>query len=340
MSEGLTLTDLTRIYRGQAAVAGVNLFAPAGAVTAVLGASGSGKSTLLRLIAGLEPVDAGEIAWGGQVVSRPGLTLAPERRRVGLVFQDYALFPHLRALQNVAFGLDRLPAEHRRAQALSWLARVGLDKKAHAYPHELSGGEQQRVALARALAPQPHVVLLDEPFSGLDPVLRGDLRELTRQVSREASGAFVFVTHDAQEALYMGDQIAVMAAGRVVQVGGPKALYARPQCLQAATALGDVNTFRGAVVGGALATPFGALATPGLTAGIEAVAAVRVEALRLVPGAGFQQVERRPQGFHDLVALRGADGETVWRGLVDAGVPETACWSVAIDAAGSFVFSA
>ncbi|HRO04566.1 MAG TPA: ABC transporter ATP-binding protein, partial [Terricaulis sp.] len=168
----VTLSKVRRIYDGKPVVNEVSLTAPEAQVLALLGASGSGKSTLLRLIAGLENVDGGEIRLGDEIVSTPRRTLPAEARRVGMVFQDYSLFPHLSAAANVAFGLERLPRAEREAQALSWLDRIGLQARAHAFPHELSGGEQQRVALARALAPTPRAVLLDEPFSGLDPVLR------------------------------------------------------------------------------------------------------------------------------------------------------------------------
>jgi iron(III) transport system ATP-binding protein len=338
MNAGLALSDVARAYRGRAAVNGVSFAAPPGEVLAVLGASGSGKSTLLRLIAGLEPLDAGTIALGGAVASRVGYTLAPERRRVGLVFQDYALFPHLRALDNVMFGLAKRQADQRRANALVWLERVGLAGKAQAYPHELSGGEQQRVALARALAPEPDVVLMDEPFSGLDPLLRHALRDLTRETARGARGAFVFVTHDAAEALHMGDRIAVMAGGALVQVDTPQALYAMPKCLAAMAALGPVNTFAGVVRGEIVETPFGPLSAHGLSEGINAIAAVRVEGLRLSPGGKLAQVDRRPQGAHDLVSVRGSDQGTVWRGLVTAGVSSAERWTAALDPAAAFVF--
>jgi iron(III) transport system ATP-binding protein len=170
----VTLTNVRRAYNGAWALDDVSLTAPDGKVLALLGPSGSGKSTILRLIAGLEQVDAGEVHIGGERASAPGQTLPAEQRRIGMVFQDYSLFPHLSAAANVAFGLGALSRQEREAQALAWLDRVGLKHRAAAYPHELSGGEQQRIALARALAPKPRAILLDEPFSGLDPVQRAE----------------------------------------------------------------------------------------------------------------------------------------------------------------------
>jgi iron(III) transport system ATP-binding protein len=340
MTAALSLTGVSRAYRGKAAVNAVSVTAEPGAILAVLGASGSGKSTLLRLIAGLEPVDAGQIDLNGTCVSRPGFTVPPERRRIGLVFQDYALFPHLKAGANVAFGLSGEPALQRSRNAAAWLERVGLGHKFGAFPHELSGGEQQRVALARALAPQPEAVLLDEPFSGLDPVLRGALRDLTRQTAQNAQGAFIFVTHDAEEALYMGDRIAVMAAGRIVQTDTPARLYTQPNCLAAMAALGPVNQHSGIARNGLLETPFGAIAAGPLADGQNAIAAVRMEGLGLSPGGPFAQVDRRPQGAQDLVFVRGADGQTIWRGLVSVGAPHAESWTVMPAANAAFVFPA
>lgn len=340
MTAGLELLGVSRRYAGAPAVEGVSLAAPEQGVLAILGASGSGKSTLLRLIAGLEPVDEGEIRLKGRVVSRRGHTEPPEARRVGLVFQDYALFPHMTALQNVGFGLPRETPQARAAVAGQWLETVGLSAKAKAYPHELSGGEQQRVALARALAPQPAALLLDEPFSGLDPVLRSELRDLTRRIAKETAGAFVFVTHDADEALYMADRLAVMARGRLVQADTPRAVYERPATLSAAAALGPVNVFEGVVQGGGLVTPFLTAPAPSLADGVHAVAVVRVEALIVTPGKSFVVEERRPQGPHDLVLVRCDRTGALWRALIPAASPAMARCEVSAPAGASYVFPA
>jgi iron(III) transport system ATP-binding protein len=332
----VTIDAVVRAFGTRRALDAVTVSAPAGVMTVLLGASGSGKSTLLRAIAGLEPVDAGAIAFDGEVVSRPGFTLPAEKRRVGLVFQDYALFPHLTALQNVAFGLQALSPEARRSHAHRWLGRMGLASRGGAYPHELSGGEQQRVALARAMAPEPRVLLFDEPFSGLDPALRGELRDVVRASVRELGATGVFVTHDADEALYLADRIAILKDGVLVQSGEPRQVYAHPASPEAAVALGPCNIITGAAHGGALVTPFGAIAAP--DGAVRAV--VRLEAVRIAAGAGATVLDRRPQGALDLVRVQSAD--VVWRALTAAGVGPQAGEScaVTIDPAGAFAFSA
>ncbi len=328
----IRLAQVRRSYAGHAAVADVTLSAPAGKVTALLGASGSGKSTLLRLIAGLEPVDAGDIYFGDERVSAPGRTLAPEKRGVGFVFQDYALFPHMTALANVNFGLPRGAEDIARA----WLIRVGLGAKSAAYPHMLSGGEQQRVALARALAGGPRIVLLDEPFSGLDPALRANLRDDTLAAIAASGATAVFVTHDAEEALYVGDHLVILQAGRVVQAGAPRVVYAKPDSAAAAAALGPVNVFDGAVTNAAVATPFGGVAAPGFADNARATVVVRAEAVRLTPGAGALIRSRRAQGAFDLVAVE-AQG-VIWRALAPPDGPAAgATAAVTLDPAGAHV---
>lgn len=242
------------------AVSGADLSLRAGRVTALLGPSGAGKSTLLRAIAGLERLHAGEISSDGTVWSGPGVHLAPERRRCGVVFQDFALFPHLTAMQNVAFGLRHLSSDERRQRVVESLEAVELTHRARAYPHELSGGEQQRVALARALAPEPSVMLLDEPFSGLDRRLRADLSAMTLDVLRRSGTASLIITHDAEDALASADEIALMERGTIIQSGTPDALYLAPASESAARMLGDAEAFAGTVEGGMVATPLGVVA--------------------------------------------------------------------------------
>jgi iron(III) transport system ATP-binding protein len=326
------IENVTRAFHGVAALRDVNLVCPPGRVTALLGASGSGKSTLLRIVAGLEPVNEGKVLLAGRQVSAPGATTPAEERGIGFVFQDYALFPHLSVRENVAFGLAKLPREARRPAALAWLERVGLAHRADAYPHELSGGEQQRVALARALAPQPRAILLDEPFSGLDPALRTDLRDRTLAAIAELGATALFVTHDADEALYIADQIAILRNGSLLQAGAPREVYAAPRSYEAAAALGPVNRFEGVVSGGRLHTPFGVLDAS--RADGPAVAVVRAESLALSPGSRVRVLERRPQGALDLVRLE-ADG-VIWRALVPANAPTGETADVAIVA--GFVF--
>ncbi len=247
-----------RLQRGTgAAVLGASLSLHAGKVTALLGPSGAGKSTLLRAIAGLERLHAGVIRSDSTVWSGPGVHLPPEARRCGVVFQDFALFPHLNARQNVGFGLRHLPGDERKARIAEALHSVELTQRAHAYPHELSGGEQQRVALARALAPSPSVMLLDEPFSGLDRRLRADLSAMTLDVLRASGTAALIITHDAEDALASADEIALMEAGSIIQSGAPDALYLAPASENAARMLGEVEVFASTVSGGKADTPLG-----------------------------------------------------------------------------------
>lgn len=334
----VSLQGVRRSYDKTLALHDVTLTAPEGQVVALLGPSGSGKSTILRLIAGLEPVDAGEIRINGELVSTPDRTLATEQRRVGMVFQDYSLFPHLNAGANVAFGLDKLGRAERDETALRWLDRVGLKHRTGAYPHELSGGEQQRIALARALAPQPRAILLDEPFSGLDAVLRAELRDATLATLAEAHTTALFVTHDAEDALQAADRLVLLKAGRVLQEAPPREAYDHPASLDAAASLGPVNTYKGHVADGAVQTPFGAINAPRLSNDAPAQIAVRAEALALAPGGGVRVVSVRPHGAHDLVKIE-SQGVT-WRVLVPARTPLGETVSVTIQPAGAFVFSA
>jgi len=248
---------VTRRFGTRLAVDGVSLDARRGQVFCLLGSSGCGKSTTLRIAAGLERADSGLVFVGGRLVDGEGRFEPPETRRVGLMFQDYALFPHLTARANVAFGLSRLPRAEREARAEEELARVGLGALMDAYPHTLSGGEQQRVALARMLAPKPDVVLMDEPFSGLDTRLRDEVRGTTLNRLKEAGAAIVMVTHDPDEAMRVGDCIALMREGRIVQSGTPAEIYRAPADPQAAALFGGANLFHARVVNGRAASPFG-----------------------------------------------------------------------------------
>jgi iron(III) transport system ATP-binding protein len=230
---------LSKKFENVQAVAGVNLSLRQGGFLALLGPSGCGKTTTLRMLAGFEPPDAGQVEIGGQVVNRPGLHVPPERRSIGMVFQEYALFPHLNVADNIAFGLGKDFDKPSRVQEV--LALVGLPEVARRMPHELSGGQQQRVALARALAPNPTLILLDEPFSNLDAGLRVQVRAEVRRILRQAQATVIFVTHDQEEALSLADEVAVMIAGRIVQTDTPHKLYRRPINRQVASFLGDTN---------------------------------------------------------------------------------------------------
>ncbi|WP_296172735.1 ABC transporter ATP-binding protein [uncultured Brevundimonas sp.] len=262
MTPALTVRGATRRFGARLAVDGVNLDLHAGRITALLGPSGCGKSTLLRMIAGLEPMDEGTIHAEGWLLSDPARSTPPEARGVGLVFQDYALFPHLSVADNVAFGLKRLPRAERRNTALEWLDTVHLADRADAWPHMLSGGEQQRVALVRALARRPHTVLLDEPFSGLDRHLKSEVRQTLMDALRAADAAVLMVTHDAEEALLMADDLVLMDKGRILQTGAPEETYLQPVSLAAARLLGEAELLAAEVRVGVATTAFGALPAP------------------------------------------------------------------------------
>jgi iron(III) transport system ATP-binding protein len=237
----LVLSHLQIHYPGQSlpAVADVSFDLQTGQIGALIGPSGCGKTTVLRAVAGLEPVSAGRISLAGKEVSNPTHREPPENRRVGMVFQDYALFPHMTVKANIGFGLNRLaPADQslRIQEVLDW---VGLGREAHKFPHELSGGQQQRVALARALAPKPDLLLLDEPFSNLDVDLRERLAQEMRQLLISAQTTALFVTHDQNEAFAVGDRVGVLDQGRLHQWGDPYTLYHAPASRFVATFIGD-----------------------------------------------------------------------------------------------------
>ena len=257
----LTLSNLTKSYQDpkHPAVSDFNLDVQQGEILALLGPSGCGKTTLLRLIAGFEVPDKGHIEVAGLEVAGPNVWRQPERRKIGFVFQDYALFPHLDVLQNVAFGLASLPRKRRMARAKEVLDLVGLTIFSRRYPHQLSGGQQQRVALARALAPEPDVILLDEPFSNLDAALRGSTRREVRNILAAAGTTTVLVTHDQEEAMTFADRLAVMRSGHLEQVGLPENVYLRPRTAFVANFLGTTNLIRGAGREGVADTLLGTL---------------------------------------------------------------------------------
>ena len=229
------------------ATCGVTLDVAPSKFLALLGASGCGKTTVLRMLAGFVKPDGGEIEIGGQSVFNDHVYVPPEKRRIGMVFQEYALFPHLSVRDNIAYGLAGSDDKSRRVDEM--LELVGLDPFGARMPHELSGGQQQRVALARALAPGPTAILLDEPFSNLDAALRVRVRSDVRDILRRAGVTAVFVTHDQEEALSISDEIAVMMSGRIVQSGSPSEVYRSPVSREVATFIGDANFLTGQACG-------------------------------------------------------------------------------------------
>ncbi len=263
----LSVEGLSFAYGARAILSDIDLTVVPGELVAILGPSGSGKSTLLRLIAGLERPAGGRITIGGTIVADARSSLPAERRGLGLIFQEDALFPHLTILDNVAFGLQRLGRSERRARALETLDRFGLADRADDWPHRLSGGEQQRVAVARALAPRPPLILMDEPFSRLDSALRQHIREDVVAVLRDTGVAVVVVTHDAEEAMSTADQLVLMADGRVLQTGTPEACYHRPVSVQAGRLLGPLNVVSVESGPDGVVTPFGLMVVEGAFAG-------------------------------------------------------------------------
>jgi len=276
----LTLENVSRRFGEVEALDGIDLDTAPGQVVSLLGHSGCGKTTLLRIAAGVEVPSGGRVLIDGQVVASGDVFLPPERRNIGLMFQDYALFPHLSVLKNVMFGLTALDRQGAKDEAHAALSRVELDHLADAYPHEISGGEQQRVALARAVVPRPGILLMDEPFSGLDARLRDSVRTETLTVLRETGATAIVVTHDSEEAMRMSDRIVLMRAGKITQQGTPEDLYHRPQSLFAARFFSPLNEIAAVIRSGIAQTACGQFAANGLADG-EAIVAIRPQGVLL-----------------------------------------------------------
>ena len=256
MEVSLQINHLTKRYGDAAAVEDITLTVKAGEFLTMLGPSGGGKTTALRLLAGFERPTAGRIQIGGHVVADDRRFIPPEKRKVGMVFQDYALFPHVNAAKNIAFGLHGRPKDKAR-RVKRMLSLVGLSEFADRMPHELSGGQQQRVALARALAPNPDILLLDEPFSNLDTALRSQVRKDVRRILLETKTTAIFVTHDQHEALSLSDKIAVIFQGRLIQAATPHVIYNRPINSQVARFIGEANFLPGEARGLLAESPLG-----------------------------------------------------------------------------------
>ncbi len=287
----LEIQDVSKCFGDTPCVKIGRLYVAEGEVLALLGPSGCGKTTTLRLIAGLEIPDGGRISLAGQEVNGAQIFVPPERRNLGLVFQDYALFPHLTVAQNIRFGLQKIKGDADvRVQEMLILTR--LSKLSHRFPHELSGGEQQRTALARCLAPYPDMLLLDEPFSSLDASLRKDLRAEVRDILRATQITTILVTHDQEEALSMSDRLAVMLHGSVQQVGTPRELYWSPLHEAIARFMGDVNLLPGRACGREVECVLGRLPIQ-------------------QQGEGPVQVMLRPETLHVNVSAEGRPGRVL-----------------------------
>ena len=308
----LTFEDVCHSYGATPAVDHLSLDVAPGEIICLLGQSGCGKTTLLRIAAGVERQQSGRVLINGSEVAGPSRFLPPERRGVGLMFQDYALFPHLTILDNVVFGLTSLSRRQAEHEALAALRRVGLDSYAGEYPHALSGGEQQRVALARAVAPRPSVLLMDEPFSGLDRRLRESVRDETLALLRETRATCILVTHDPEEAMRLADRIALMRRGRLVQVGRADELYRNPVDLFTARFFSEFNEIVAEVRDRGVATPFGTVPVNGFLEGERIDVCIRPQGIRIETvkgGTAGRVLRRRFLGDVDLVeiAVEGLD---------------------------------
>ena len=340
----LAFEDVRHSYGEGESIRGVTLAIDPGEVVSLVGPSGCGKSTLLRIAAGLETPSAGRVLLDRREVAGPNRFLPPEKRGIGLMFQDHALFPHMTNLDNVRFGLRGFARAESERQATLALDRVGLGNRASEYPHMLSGGEQQRVALARTIAPRPSVILMDEPFSGLDSRLRDAVRSDTLAILREARATCVVVTHDAEEAMRMGDRIALMNEGRLVECGEPQRIYRQPESLFAARFFCEMNELTGWVHRGRIETPLGTFATGKIGDG-EAVACVRPQAFRLLPtGEGLpgRIVAHRFVGEVSLleIAMPGLDEPVLARVREPVNRAEGEDVGIAIDPSEVLVFAA
>jgi iron(III) transport system ATP-binding protein len=341
----LTFEDVSRRYGETLALDHVNLDIAPSEILCLLGPSGCGKSTLLRVAAGVERPSSGRILLDGQEVAGPNAYVPPEQRGIGLMFQDFALFPHLTILDNVAFGLKSLSRGEARAEAQASLARVGLAHYAGEYPHILSGGEQQRVALARAIAPRPSVLLMDEPFSGLDPRLREKMREETLAILHETRATSIVVTHDAEEAMRMGDRVALMRKGRIIQTGRALDLYRAPKDILAARTFSDLNELAARIERGGAATPLGRFAANGLPEGADAIVCVRQRGVHLLAagqGVPGRVLDARFLGDVALVeiAVQGLDLPILARVKESDVPPQGAEVGVGIDSGAVLVFEA
>ena len=301
----LRINGISKSFGATTAVDSASLEVRHGEVVALLGPSGSGKTTVLRLVAGFETPDAGSVEIDGRCVAASGAWVPPEQRGVGMVFQDYALFPHLDVAANIGFGVERSGRAERVAELLDLTGLQGLGER---LPHELSGGQRQRVALARALAPGPKLVLLDEPWNAVDPLFRASLREEVVRILRRMDVTVLLVTHDREEAFTVADRIAIMRAGQVVQAGQPEHLYFEPADRWCAGFVGASNLVRGVAADGRVETPVGSFLSPVATGDVDVMLRPELLELELDEAAPAEVVDRTFLGHDVVYRVRLADG--------------------------------
>ncbi len=333
IASNMSLESIGLEIDGYSILDDISLEVEAGKILCLLGPSGSGKTSLLRIAAGLAEATSGTLKIDGRVVSNGGTFVPPEKRGIGMVFQDYALFPHMNILENVEFGLTELARSEARSHAMHVLSRVGLEHRAGDYPHQLSGGEQQRVALARALAPKPRIIMMDEPFSGLDSRLREKVRDQSLEILRETRSTAVIVTHDPEEALRMADRIALVREGKLVQVGTGRDLYFKPESLFAAGFFSELNVMPAKRNGGKISTILGSKQIEEHDNANEWIGAVRQTDLKVVPagrsgkGKAGRIFSRQFVGRSELleVVIEGMEEPLLARiraGVLDPGVTD------------------
>ncbi|MCW5695430.1 MAG: ABC transporter ATP-binding protein [Bauldia sp.] len=339
----LVVSGISHRFRGLQALDDVSFATARGEITCLVGQSGCGKSTLLRVIAGIERPEAGDVFIGGRPVTASDTFVEPEHRGVGFMFQDYALFPHLTGRANIAFGLRQLERRERRRRVDEIVDRMGIADLVDRYPHTLSGGEQQRVALARALAPQPEVLLMDEPFSNLDPVLRDAIRADTLDLLRSLGITAIMVTHDPEEALSSGDRVVLMRAGRIVQKGRSQEIYDAPASAYAAGFFSRFNRIPARRDAGELISVFGRFAVPeGAPAGAEMLLFVRPQSIRLTSeGVGARVAGLAFMGEQEELRLEvaGLSRPVVLRARGRSGVSIGDAVKVAVAADGHLAFA-
>jgi iron(III) transport system ATP-binding protein len=347
--DGLKLENISHRFGEKVVIDHLDLTVEKGQIVCLLGPSGCGKTTTLRIAAGLESLQSGNVFINGSLVGQPGREVPTENRQIGLVFQDYALFPHLTVSGNIEFGLHKLPLKEKQARIDSLLDRLDIARHRNSYPHVLSGGEQQRVALARALVAEPSVMLMDEPFANLDVRLRDRVRDDTLRLLREEGSATLLVTHDPEEAMLMADKIAVMSEGRIIQFGSPEELFDAPQCRFVAEFFGDLNVLRGRASECTLVTSgLGELKVDkakGFTDGTEVDVLVRPDSLHIgTNGSGIQGklLSTRPVGAFAVAEVELlASGERVkarFPRKTELKIGDQI--NIAVDPAQIFVFSA